>query len=57
MKAYIVVPAAKVPKDIEGMSGVVVAASKNGWMNDELTKTGLIGFGKISVLLNVSLSG
>ena len=38
MKLYIVVPAAKVPKDLEGMSGVVIAASKNGWMNDELTK-------------------
>ena len=38
MKPYIVVPAAKVPKDLEDMSGVVIAASKNGWMSDELTK-------------------
>ena len=37
LKSYIVIPAKKVKKELEAIPGIVVAASPNGWMNEELT--------------------
>ena len=34
---YVVIPAKKVKKELEPVSGVIVAASPNGWINDNLT--------------------
>ena len=37
MKPYMVIPAAKVKKELASIPGVVVAATRNGWMNENLT--------------------
>ena len=37
MKPYVVIPAAKVKKELASIPGVVVAATRNGWMNENLT--------------------
>ena len=37
LKPYLVIPAKKVKKKLEAIPGVVVAASSNGWMNEQLT--------------------
>ena len=37
MKPYIVIPGKKVKEELKSIPGVIVAASVNGWMNEELT--------------------
>ena len=37
LKSYVVFPAKKVKKELEAIPGVLVAASLNGGMNEELT--------------------
>ena len=37
MKPYMVIPAAKVKKKLASIPGFVVAATQNGWMNENLT--------------------
>ena len=37
MKPYVVIPAKKVKKELTLIPGVVVAASRNDWMNESLT--------------------
>ena len=37
MNPYVVIPAAKVKRELASIPGVVVAATQNGWMNEKLT--------------------
>ena len=37
LKSYVVIPTKKVKKELEAIPGIVVAASPNSWMNEELT--------------------
>ena len=37
MKPHVVTPAKKVEKDIALIPGLIIAASPNGWMNENLT--------------------
>ena len=37
MKPYVIIPVAKVKKELASIPGIVVAATQNGWMNKNLT--------------------
>ena len=57
MTPYVVVLAKKAKNELKSLSDVIVAATPNGWMNDDLTMDWVRGFGPISPLQNVCLYG
>jgi len=57
MTPYVVIQAKKFKKELADISGVIVAATPNGWMNDNLAADWVEKFGQIFPLPNVCLYG